>query len=719
MSVGGLGYYSSRYEGRIYPGSEVLGVDLGGLSPREARRQLEERARAYADSTITVKQGSRTWTITPSQLGLALQADPIIEQAYSRGRSGSLLARWRRRLPIPGQSDRINARYVLDRGRIDSYVRDLAVQVGRKPVESRLALRADGTLVASRESTGQKLDAPAASELLYNVVSKLRREDVTLPVTELRPAQTRQGWRNAARLRQEAAARPLKLALRERRWTIGPRQLGGALDVRRGEGEIVGAFVPQKVAKLLAPIAADVRREPRDATLRIEGERPALSAEQPGEKLEVVPTLAAAIRSLPAERSIELVTRPLPASLTAAELRPAKRRLDILLGSPMTLKFGDETWDLPAESLAAWTKVEIDPAGTGASVRLDERAVLEFVRTISPSVAREPVDGELTWNGGVVVESESSDGYELRTHRSAKLLLAAAFTPEREVALAVKTLRPRVPTDDLAALGIVGEIQTGTSSFEGSPPERVHNIHTAAAYLDDTVVAPGETFSFNDALGEISLERGYQEGLTILADETVPGVGGGVCQVSTTTFRAAFWAGLPIDERNQHSYLVSYYQLDGSPEGFDAAVYQPYVDLKWTNDTGRHILIQTGWTDDELRVVLYGTDPDREVVRHDPIISERKPALPSQTILDSSKPPGYTEQKEWAHEGMHVVLNRTVSEDGRVLFEDSFASLYKPWGDKFIVGPPKKRAPGARPAPTTEATPLPAPEEGTAEPGDE
>lgn len=832
LTAAGLAFYSSTYNGRIYRGVSVMGVDVSGQTPAQAREALLAHSARYADSPLTLTQQDLTWNVTPRELGLELDVDPLVQQAYTQGRSGSLLDKWSQRVPVVGASTDIQGRYILDRGKIESYVQGLTGDVARKPVDSALSLNASGELVATQERAGQQLDTDAAVIQLQNVVNQLEQDEVALPVLVVPPSQTREEWRDAQALGAAIATQPLQLRFKDQEWTLSPSQLRKAIVAEEG-GEVVGRFDTAKMERLLAPVAADIKRKPVDASLKIKEGAAVLSADKAGQRLNAVATMHAVYTALsedgpatvvaeavpvkltaadlaPAKKQLDtmlgspltlthgastwaadpetvatwvnldvdpnrrsasvklsnwrikkylgpigdemrrepvdarleiengepllvrevpgemlnpdataqsvaaalsgshrtaLSTTILPAQVTADDLQPAKQRLDALLASPVQLSFQDNTWSVTPEMLGDWTQIEVDAEKRAASVELDASLVRQYMLDLATEIYQEAADGELTWRNGLVVTRQSLDGHVLETEKATEQFLAAAFTTNHALTLPVHVTRPRVPTDDLAALGIKESIGEGTSQFTGSPPERVHNVHTAAGYLNNAVVAPGETFSFNEAIGEISLERGYQEGLTIVADQTVPGIGGGVCQVSTTTFRAAFWSGLPILERNQHSYLVSYYQLDGSPEGFDAAVYQPWADLKWRNNTDHYILVQAQWTDEDLQVVLYGTNPGVDVVRSEPVIENRIPPLPSKTIRNPALPRGTKEQKEWAHEGMEVTLTRTVSKDGKVLFEDSFYSKYKPWGDVWEVGPPKltpKKKKPAAPASTTQ-----------------
>ena len=231
-------------------------------------------------------------------------------------------------------------------------------------------------------------------------------------------------------------------------------------------------------------------------------------------------------------------------------------------------------------------------------------------------------------------------------------------------------------------------IAEGTSEFTGSSASRVHNIVTAASKLHGYVIQPSETFSFLDALGPITRKAGFQTGLVIWGDKTIWGVGGGVCQVSTTVFRAAFWAGLPIAERHPHAYRVSYYELDGSPPGFDATIYSPWLDLKFVNDSEHPILVQARVDEHamQLTIALRGNDLNRTVEMLPAIeknVEAPKPPLPDTP--DPSLPRGVRLQVEWAVDGMETgILRQVVQGDSTRI--DEFWSEFTPWRERWVVG---------------------------------
>ncbi len=228
----------------------------------------------------------------------------------------------------------------------------------------------------------------------------------------------------------------------------------------------------------------------------------------------------------------------------------------------------------------------------------------------------------------------------------------------------------------------------GESVFTGSPAVRVHNMALAAAKLDGAVIPAGAAFSVLDALGPITEDAGYQKSLIIWGDQTIEGIGGGVCQVSTTLFRAAFWAGLPITERNQHTYRLQYYEMDGSPPGFDAAVFNPGLDLKFVNDSEHSILIQARFNERNatLAFILRGADLNRAVEML-PVVekNETAPGPPLPDRPDPNLPLGVRKQVEWAAVGLVTGIKRKVVADGATRI-DEFWSDFAPWREQWAVG---------------------------------
>jgi vancomycin resistance protein YoaR len=292
--------------------------------------------------------------------------------------------------------------------------------------------------------------------------------------------------------------------------------------------------------------------------------------------------------------------------------------------------------------------------------------------------------------------SEGKNSNTLDVEASMEMIQNALANGDHRAFLSVDYLPPEVSDSSIAQeLGITELVHQESSYFYGSDQARIHNIETAANQFHGLLIPPGETFSMANAMGEISLDNGYSEALIIYNGKTIEGIGGGVCQVSTTLFRIAFFSGFPIVERHPHAYRVSYYEKvsgnkrDANLAGLDATVYIPLVDLKFTNDTPYWLLMETyiNRTASRLTWKFYSTY-DRRIMKWTttgPIntIEPKKPIYQLNTDLD----PGEIKQIDWEAEGADVTVSRSVSRDGEIFLEDTFFTRYEPWRAVYEYGP--------------------------------
>lgn len=258
------------------------------------------------------------------------------------------------------------------------------------------------------------------------------------------------------------------------------------------------------------------------------------------------------------------------------------------------------------------------------TLEINSDAIRNFTKDLSRKANKDPMDAkfEIT-DGKVSVFSLSSPGIKLDEEKSVKILedflLAQNFSASLE--LPVEKIQPEISSDSQNNLGITSLIGSGKSNFVGSPKNRIFNINVATNRFNGILIKPGEDFSFVKVLGEVDGEHGYLPELVIKQDKTEPEFGGGICQVSTTAFRAAINSGLEITARRNHAYPVSYY----NPQGMDATVYVPRPDLRFLNDTPGYILIETKIEGTELTFNFYGTDDGRKTNVIGPTILERNP----------------------------------------------------------------------------------------------
>ncbi len=324
-----------------------------------------------------------------------------------------------------------------------------------------------------------------------------------------------------------------------------------------------------------------------------------------------------------------------------------------------------------------------------------EEVVDEALHPIDEELSIKPIDANFIFENGRVVAFRSHQNGQKADIESAKEEFIQKI-PEtiktervqiRTFPIPIKVIKPTITTEKVNNMGIKELVATGTSLFFGSIPNRIYNIKLSSARINGVLVKPGEVFSFAKAVGDVSKLTGYKEAYVIQNGRTVLGDGGGVCQVSTTLFRAALRAGLPIIERNQHAYRVHYYEEDSGP-GIDAAVYVPSIDLKFKNDTKNWLLIQSSVDEQAMRLTfeIYGAKDGREVTINDPVILSQTPAPEPLRQDDPTLPKGEVKQVDWAAAGAKVYFTREVKKDGKTIISDKFVSNFRPWQAVYLVG---------------------------------
>jgi vancomycin resistance protein YoaR len=317
-----------------------------------------------------------------------------------------------------------------------------------------------------------------------------------------------------------------------------------------------------------------------------------------------------------------------------------------------------------------------------------------FIDTFSQNQNKNPQNSVFEYKEGSVEEFvPSKNGIKIKetelTYELSSAITQLTGSPldSIEIDVPYEIIPPEITNDEVNDLGINELVGKGSSNFRGSISSRIYNIGVASNRINGTLIKPDGVLSFNSALGDISEYTGYKKAYVIKDGQTVLGDGGGVCQVSTTLFRAALDAGLPIVERRAHSYRVTYYEQGYSP-GLDATVYAPTTDLKIKNDTPGHLLIQTVYNpaNAKLDFEIYGTDDGRVSTVTKPTITSSTPPPEDLYIDDPTLPQGEIKQIDWKSWGAKVNFDYTVERNGEVIFEKTFYSNFQPWQAKFLRG---------------------------------
>lgn len=574
-----LANYQSQHQERIFTGISVLGVDLSKMTPAEAELALTE-AIAYPQTAVinfTDPADGRQWAVTPADLGFSFDVSRTVTTAYDLGRSGSLAEQAQTIFNSWYYGRAISPLYILDEGKLDQYLADLASDINQAPVNASLNIASD-SLQYVKGQYGRFLNVADVRERLLPTLTQFREVDVQLLVHQT------------------------------------------------------------------APTIADTGSSSNQIQ--------------------------------------QFVSSPITFYLEAP--------LDEFDLQPITLS---------PQELAAWLRVEVSDSSNGIlqhAGSLDENAVRHWLRQFEDDLYRDPVNARFYFDDDteeLVLVAPHINGRELDIEATIAQLQAQAGSANRSVPFQVKDIVPAAHSGATAVeLGITELITQSTTWFYGSSAERKHNIATAAANFYGIVIAPYEEFSFNKYLGSISESDGYESGLIIIGGMTIEGIGGGICQVSTTLYQTAFFGGYPITERQPHGYMLGYYR-DGAGHGMDAAVFSPIVDVKFINNTPHHLLIENYYdTENEaLTFKFYSTSLGRRVEKELlPWENVVPPIAEDRWVYRETLPPGTVEQVDWATEGADVTVTRTVyNANGEPLYGpvEYFRSHYIPVGNVYHYGP--------------------------------
>ena len=550
-----------RYEGEFLPGSKVGGVDISGLTPKQAVDMFDSRWQRYIASPVVFRTPGRDWRPSADEIGIGVDYLTPIRKAYGWGRHGGIFRRGRENAAASALSRDHPIEFTFQRGKLRRYLAGIASRYFRPVVSASLEVQ-DGEIRLRAGSAGTELDWQSAVDLVKPPGPEAGQQQITIPIKETAPGLSTLNVENLTQTIMKMLEDPIVLDFEGSGWLLDQQTLRDALKLERVGTQITPTFDSSKFEPLFDEIDDRLAIEPSDGS-----------------------------------------------------------------------------WEYDAES---------------------ER-VVEFV----PSI----------------------DGRRLDRGSLASGIVEGAKSGNRNVDIPIVG----VPASGTLVkdLGIENLIATGESFFFQSPSFRIHNIEVGARIFDGSLIRQGEEFSFNRYLGPIEYDRGFVDGLVIIDDSTVDAIGGGICQVSTTMFRSAFLAGLPIKERHKHLYRVRYYEHGDFPIGFDASIWQPVLDLRFVNDTEGPIMIRTVFSRrrKSLKFEFWGRRHDRTVEISGHHLSDWEDPPPDEWVIDEELPEGTTEQTEWAVKGVFAVLERRVTSATGKVSNSRFSSSFLPWPNRYLVSP--------------------------------
>jgi vancomycin resistance protein YoaR len=568
----------------------------------------------------------------------------------------------------------------------------------KPPVDARLAFDS-GRAEVVPDQTGVRLDFVATSSALVDRIRQFSSEPVSLVTHDDPAGVTAASLAPNIPVAGEAIDAPLVLIAGAISWTVPAESLQSLLVVDPATSRLDVDRRP--LVALVNQLATEIDHPAANAAITVDDNGrlavvPAVSAAE----VDVEASVAAIAAGLLAgSDTIPLAIKETPPAISDTMAQTAVERGEQLIGTPIAL-----TWD------GGQGQLDRSDLLYALTIRSRPGADEPFVFGLDPDLVREGLERyafefdipvqDARWRiieGRIQLAVPESKGRELLLERGVADVMAAFLDENPEVTLGVRTIVPRWTTQDSAAITLGRDILGEGATWYGDSSEaRRQNIEVAANLLTGWIVPPDATFSFADSVGLITEDKGFLTGLGIVDDgnggfTTAPVVGGGICQVSTTLFQAAFWAGLPFVERHAHPYyLRNYGEAQTGLPGLDAMVnIEPdwTLDLRFKNTTGRWIAVIFVPDGTMLYARIVGTDPGWDVLVPEPVISNEVKSPTEMIFTDSPELPlGQERVVEVAQDGFDVTVFRSVQKNGKIVLEDSVYSRFSPSRNTTLRG---------------------------------
>ncbi|NTW27804.1 MAG: hypothetical protein HGA39_00335 [Coriobacteriia bacterium] len=449
---------------------------------------------------------------------------------------------------------------------------------------------------------------------------------------------------------------------------------------------------PTKLQTVLGSLSTGVNVAAKDGAIQIKGTSVSVVPAATGLEVDTKASSASLLEAFTASSStFTLPVNAVHPRISDAAAQSAKLVVERMLSAPVVVTYTDKKWTFSptdiAKTIVFRTVETTSAASSTATWTLDpyiggEEVSATIVPKLGAGVGRAAQDADFkTQNGQVViVPSQEGTGPDVTGLASDLTMVLKGTSAERTVALRVAAVAAKLTTQQAQDMGIKDKISTFTTTYDSGASARVNNIHVLGDALDGTLIAPGAVFSFNGAVGERTAEKGYKEAGAIMDGKLVQQLGGGICQVGTTVFNAAFFSGLPIVERSNHGFYISHY-----PTGRDATVSWGGPDLKFKNTTGNWLLVSVSYTSSSVTVALYGKSPGYDVTYTTSPLTNIV-AFTTQEEADPTLPIGTRIVTDPGQDGCSCVVVRTVTKGGQAVSTDTFKSLYQPKTEIVTVG---------------------------------
>ena len=692
-----LTVYGFSHRNKVYEGVSIAGIDLSGLSRAEATERLEAAGIAYGQTPMTLNVDGESFVAAPAGMGFDLDSVGSADRAFGLGRSGSF---WQRTQDwVIGLTSEMSgpAEVQIDQGTLDRYLAARSDDLHVAPVDARVDL-SSGSPVLRQDADGRDLDVDGSASRIVATLRSIAPGPVSLITTTTQPAVSAASLQGAVPLAVAATDTPFTLMAVEGSWGIDQARLSQIVAVDPATAKLEVDRDP--VESVVRGIAAEIDRPAVNAGILV-GADGALTV-VPGQDaatVEVQATTDQAVAEIAfgadtIEVSVVRVAPGITDAMATAGIAEANGYLD----AGLTI-----TWDGGKQQLMRVDLLQAlviyDTGGDPFLFQFDADIIGGLLAPAFDRVDDPAEDARFRLVDGKVTQTQrSSDGRVVDRDATMSDAIDAIYGHKPRVPMVVVDDKASVTDDMGKSIETPDMLAQGITYYTGSSEPRRQNIEQAASLEDGWLVPPDGIFSYDDLLGAVDEGNGFDTGFGIVADAerggvtTAPVMGGGICQVSTTIFQAAWWSGLEVVERYQHPYWLSGYGVAPlGREGLDAMVNIEddwSLDLKLRNTTGNWIAFVITADGDALTVSLMGTDPTWTIDVSDPIETGRTVAGDETEYVDSPElAPGEELQVEHAADGFSVRVDRTVTDrDGKVILTDDVESDYAPSRNLILRG---------------------------------
>ncbi len=705
----GAAMYGLSHSNRIYEGVTVGGIEVGGMTRSEARAAVREDMRGATSAPVILVKDDQQFSLDPRAAGIEVDIDSTIERAFSYGREGSVFERsgnWFNAI-LSGHESSIDVAY--DKENLDATLMQIAPAVTRPAIDAYVRTNAEGQVEIIPELPGIGFDLGTTRNNMIAMIASLENHPVQI-VAPVIPASVEVADLNSGFAQMEAAtSTSLVIHGPNASWQLSPEQIRQVVTVGGDSQSLI--VNREAVQSYVESIAAQTNMSVKDASITVRDGTLAVDPGVTGVNVNVAETANLVIGALQTgSTSVDLTySEQLPA-ISDEQAAAAVEAGEAMLSQGVTLSWDGGSEELNRNQLlTALTVVVNSAAEEPFQLGFNAQTLTETLSgTFGPVEVpvREPVLRYV--DGKVTVETEGQTGIAIDKEATVRNIIDSLLGGQPNAEMVLIETEPEMNEEAIAAINLDDVLAESATYYGDSSDARRHNVETAAALQDGWMIAPGEQFSFARYVGSVDEDHGFVTGFGIVDDPetggvtTAPVVGGGICQVSTTIFQAAFWAGLQIDERYTHPYWIQAY---GEPpkgmKGLDAMVNiedSGSLDLQFTNTTDNWIAVDVVADGTTVEVKIRGVDPGWNVEIAEPLIyNEIDPTLETRYEDSSELPEGQQLQVEYAQPGFTAEITRTITaEDGELLDVSTVVGTYAPSQNTILRG---TGAPEASPSP--------------------